>query len=156
MRSTKQIHTHLDLCVEGNLLAVVFFIIVRIHAQIVESKFLLYPVLERLPLLQGETVALCNDGDDVDNIAEFLQDNNVDWLERVAGGLNEEQAAVDAGVLNVSLALGGEFLVQVCAILVFDILDDGVPAAVVVHKIAVSRGVDNVEPETDAILLDDV
>lgn len=38
--------------------------------------------------------------------------------------------------------------------LVLDVLDDGVPAAVVVDQITVARGVNDVQPETDAVLLD--
>lgn len=46
----------------------------------------------------------------------------------MAGGLDEEQAAVDAGVLDVTLALGGELLAQVGRVLVLNVLHDGVPA----------------------------
>lgn len=40
--------------------------------------------------------------------------------------------------------------------LVLDVLDDGVPAAVVVHKIAIAGSVNNVQTQPDAILLNDV
>lgn len=74
----------------------------------------------------------------------------------MAGGLNEEEAAVDASVLDVTLTLRGELLSQVSGVLVLDILDDGVPAAVVVDQVTVTRCVNDVESQTDAILLDDV
>ncbi len=74
----------------------------------------------------------------------------------MARGLDEEEAAVDAGVLDVSLALGGKLLAQVRRVLILDILDDRVPAPVVVDQVTVARGVDDVQPEPDAILLDDV
>jgi hypothetical protein len=122
----------------------------------VESKLLLDALLESLSLLEGQGVGLGNDGDDVDDIGELLQDDNIDGLERVSRGLDEEQAAVNAGVLNVSLSLGGKLLAQVCRVLVLDVLDDGVPAAVVVDQVAVSRGVNNVELEAHAVLLDNV
>lgn len=50
----------------------------------------------------------------------------------MAGGLNEEQAAVNTGILNVTLTLRGEFLAEVCRVLVLDIFDNGVPAVSIV------------------------
>jgi hypothetical protein len=47
----------------------------------------------------------------------------------VAGGVEEVQAAVDAGVLDVAVPHGGKLLAEVRAVLVLDVLDDGVPAA---------------------------
>lgn len=63
---------------------------------------------------------------------------------------------MDARVLEVALALGGQLLAEVGAVLVLDVLDNGVPAALVVDEVAVAGGVNNVEAETDAVLLDDV
>ena len=74
----------------------------------------------------------------------------------MARGLDEEEAAVDTGVLNVSLTLSCELLSEVCGVLILDILDNWIPASVVVDLIAVPWGVDNVQPQTNAILLDDV
>lgn len=121
-----------------------------------ESEFFLYPVLESLPLFQGETISLGNDWNNIDGLAELLQHNNVDGLEGMARWLNEEQAAVNPGVLNVAVALGREFLAQVCGVLILDVLDNGIPAAVVVHEIAVTGSVNNVEAESHAILLDNM
>lgn len=121
-----------------------------------EGKLLLDALLEGEALLGGQGVGLGNDGDDIDDIRELLEDDNVNGLEGVARGLDEEQTAVDAGVLDVALALGSQLLAQVGGVLVLDVFDNGVPAAIVVDKISVARGVDNVEPEADAVLLDDV
>jgi len=74
----------------------------------------------------------------------------------VSGGLDEEQAAVDTGILDITFALRCEFLPQVRGVLILDVLDDGVPAAVIVDQITIAGGIDNVESQTDAILLDDV
>lgn len=63
---------------------------------------------------------------------------------------------MDAGVLEVTLALGGELFPEVCAVLVLDVFDNGIPAALVVDQVTVARGVDNVETQPDAILLNDV
>lgn len=40
--------------------------------------------------------------------------------------------------------------------LVLDVFDDGVPASVVVDQVAVSGSVDNVQAQTDTVLLDNV
>jgi hypothetical protein len=48
----------------------------------------------------------------------------------VAGWLDEEETAVDTGVLNVSVALGSKFLPQVRRMLVLDVLDDGIPTTI--------------------------
>ena len=45
----------------------------------------------------------------------------------VTGGLDEEETAMDAGVLDVAFALGGELFSEVGRVLIFDVLDDGVP-----------------------------
>ena len=47
---------------------------------------------------------------------------------RMAGGLDEEQAAVNTSILDVTLTLSGEFLAEVCRVLILDVLDNGVPA----------------------------
>lgn len=121
-----------------------------------ERKLLLDAVLENLSLLQGKTISLGNDGNDIDRLAQLLQHDNVNRLEGVSGWCDEIQAAVDAGVLNVTLTLGGKLLAEVGAVLVLDVLDDWIPAAVVVDEVAVTRSVDNVQAQTDAILLNDV
>ena len=50
----------------------------------------------------------------------------------MAGGLNEEQAAMDTGILDVTLTLSSEFLAEVGRVLILNILDNGVPAGLVV------------------------
>ena len=156
MSAGRFVRSHLDLRVHGGLLAVVLLILVRVHADVVERELLLDPVLERLPLLQRQAICLGDHRHHVHSLAQLLQHHNVDGLQRVASGADEVQAAVDASILDVSLTLGGEFFAEVCAVLVLDVLDDRVPAAVVVHEVAVAGGVDDVEPQTHAILLDDV
>jgi hypothetical protein len=148
--------TYLDLAIQGALLIVELLIIVGEHLEVVESELLLDALLELLTLLHSQGVGLGNDRDNVDHIGQLLQDDNVDGLERVAGRLNEEEAAVDASVLDVPLSLGGELLSQVGGVLIFDVLDDRIPAAVVVDQVAIAGSVDNVEPQTDAVLLNDV
>lgn len=74
----------------------------------------------------------------------------------MARRLDEEQAAMDAGVLNVALALRSELLAQVRGVLILDVLDDRVPAAIVVDEITIAWSINDVQPQPDAILLDDV
>ena len=145
---------HLDGGVERDFLLVVLLVVVRVHAQVMEGELLLYPLLEGGTLLKSQAITLGNDGHDVDELAQLLQHDDVDGLEAVTGGVDEEQAAVDARVLEVALALGGELLAQVGAVLVLDVLDNGVPAALVVDQVTVAGGVDNVEAQTHAVLLD--
>lgn len=130
--------------------------VVRVHLQVVKGELLLDALLERLALLKRQGISLGNNGHNVDHIGQLLQHDNVDGLQGVASGLDEEQAAVDAGVLDVLVAVGGELLAQVGRVLVLDVLHDGIPAAVVVDQVAVARSVDNVQTQTDAILLDEV
>ena len=121
-----------------------------------EGKLLLDALLERLALLESERIGLGDDGDDVDDIGKLFQNDNIDRLQGVAGGLDEEQAAVNPGVLDVALTLGSEFLAQVRGVLVLDVLDDRIPTAVVVDQVAIAGSVDDVESQADAVLLDDV
>lgn len=148
--------SHLNglLCLD--FLVVILLVVVRVHAQVVELELLLYPVLELGTLLQGQAVALGNDGNDVDKLAQLLEHDNVNGLEGVARWLDEEQAAVDARVLEVALTLGCQLLAEVGAVLVLDVLDNWVPAALVVDQVAVAGRVDNVEAQTHAVFLDDV
>lgn len=121
-----------------------------------EGKLLLDALLEGHALLEGQGVGLGNDRDDVDNVGQLLQNHNINGLQRVARGLDKEQAAVNASVLDVALALGGELLAKVRRVLVLDVFDDRVPAAVIVDQVAVSGSVDDVKPQADTVLLDDV
>jgi hypothetical protein len=43
--------------------------------------------------------------------------------------LNKEEAAVDTGILDISLSLSGKLLAKIGRMLIFDILDDWVPAS---------------------------
>jgi hypothetical protein len=71
----------LDLGINSALFVVKFVIIVGVHFQIVESEFFLDALLERLAFLESERVCLCDHWNDIDNIREFLQDDNVNGLE---------------------------------------------------------------------------
>lgn len=139
-----------------------------------ECELLLDAVLELLALLKGEGVGLCDDRDDVDGLAELLEYDNIDGLEAVTRGRNEVETAVDAGILDVAgltlvyqlqialpaphlpLTLSSQFLPEVSRVLVLDVLDNRVPAAVVVDEVTVARGVDDVQAQPHTVLLNDV
>lgn len=104
----------LDLLIECSLLRIVLFILVRVHANVVEGKLFSDAVLEQLALLKSERVCLRNDWDNVDSLAQLLEYNNVDWSQAVTRWVDEVQAAVDAGVLNISLTLCCQLFSQVC------------------------------------------
>jgi hypothetical protein len=88
-----------------------------------------HPLLERLPLLERQAVALRDDGNDVDDLAQLLHHENVNCLEGVSGRGDKVEGGVDAGVGNVLVAHGGELLAEVGGVLVLDVLDDRLPAA---------------------------
>jgi hypothetical protein len=79
-------------------------------------------------------------------------DLNVERLERVTGGLNEVHAGMDAVVDNVhavDLVLGIEISIEA----LLDVLDDGAPGLVVVDKVTKSRSIDDVQSQTNTVLL---
>lgn len=45
----------------------------------------------------------------------------------MAGGLDEEKTAMNTCVLDVSVALGGEFLPEIGRMLIFNVFDDRIP-----------------------------
>lgn len=63
---------------------------------------------------------------------------------------------MNAGVLKVALTLSSEFLAQIGAVLVFDILDNGVPASFIVDQVAISRSIDDIQAQTHAVFFNDV
>lgn len=154
----------LDLGVPCALLIVQFVVVVGVHLQVVESKLLLNPLLEGSTLLEGERIRLGDDRHDIDNVRQLLEHDNVDGLKGVAGRLDEEQAAVNACVLDVTLTLSSKLLPEVSRMLILDVFNDGVPAvymlagelsclrglqrnipAIIVDKITVARGINDVQ-----------
>jgi len=49
--------------------------------------------------------------------------------------LDEKQAAVDTGILDITVTLGSEFLAEVCRMLVLDVLHNRVPTECVISSI---------------------
>lgn len=118
----------LDSAVCSPLLIIQLFVVVWIHLKVVESEFLLDALFERTSFLEGQGVSFRNHRDNVDDVREFLENDNIDRLESVTGWLDEEETAVNTCVLNVAFALGGELFTEVGRVLIFDVFDDRVPA----------------------------
>lgn len=84
---------------------------------------------------------------------EPAHDLDLKGLERVASGLDEEDAGMDAVVDNVhavNLVLSVEVRIEA----LLNVLDDRAPRLVVVHKVAEAGGVDDGKAQADAGLLD--
>lgn len=151
-----EIQTNLNLGIQCTLLLVELIVVVWVHLQVVESEFLLYTLLESTSLLQGQGIRLGNDRYDIDNIWELLQNHDINGLQSVAWGLNEEQAAVNASILDIPFTLSSEFLSEVCRVLILNVLDNWVPASVIVDLITITWGIDNVESQTNTILFNNM
>ena len=99
-----------DCGVERTFFIIEFIVVIWVHLEVVECKFFLDALLEGSALFEGKRVGLGDHGNDIDDIGELLQNNNIDWFQGVTRGLDEEETAVDTGVLDVSVALRGKFL----------------------------------------------
>ena len=72
---------YLNLGINGSLLVVELVVIVGVHLQVVEGELLLDPLLESLALFEGQGIGLGNNGNNIDDVREFLQHNDIDRLE---------------------------------------------------------------------------
>jgi hypothetical protein len=112
-----------------------------------------YSGLEVRDFLISKSVGLSNDGDKVDFGVEASHDFNIQRLERVAGGLDEKHACVDAvvhDVHTVDLVLG----IEVGIVPLLDVVNNWSPGLVIVHKVAKTRSVNHGQSETNTGLLD--
>ncbi len=112
-----------------------------------------YSGLEGGNLLIGEGVSLGNDGNQVDLGVQALHDLDVQRLQRVAGGLDEEDAGVDA-VVNDVHAVDLVLSIEVGIETLLNVIDNGSPRLVIVDKVAKARGIDDGQAKTDPRLLD--
>jgi len=112
-----------------------------------------YSGLEGSDLLVREGVRLGNDGDQVDLGVEALHDLDVQRLQRVASGLDEEDTSMNAVVNNVhpvDLVLS----IQVSVEALLDVVGNWTPRLIVVDKVTETGRVDDGQSETDTGLLD--
>ena len=99
-------------------------------------------MLERVDLIVSEGVGLGNDGNQVDLGVKTAHDLDIQWLQRVAGWLNEVDAGMNAVVHNVhavDLVLGIEVRIEAR----LDVLDNWTPRSIIVDKVAEARSVNN-------------
>lgn len=90
-----------------------------------------------MPLLQGQSVRLGNDRNDIDDLCELLQDDDINLLvsyssrpaesatyrlQGVAGRVDEEETAVDPGIGDMFISERSKLLSQVGRVLVLDLL----------------------------------
>ena len=111
-----------------------------------------YPGLESSNLLVGQSISLGDDWDKVDLGMKSAHNLDIKWLEGVASWLEEVDASVDAVVNDVhavDLVLGIEVGVEA----LLDVIDDWSPGLVVVDEVSESRGINNSQAKTDAVLL---
>lgn len=112
-----------------------------------------YSLLERDNLLVRQGIRLGDDGNKVDLGMEALHDLDIKGLQRVAGGLNEEHTSMDAVIHNVHavhFVLGIEVRIKT----LLDVVDNGPPRLVIVHKVAEARGINDSQPKANTGLLD--
>lgn len=83
MRKGSRLQIYLDAGILGPLLGIVFRIVVGIHLEVVKLKLFSDPLFERLALFQCHRIGLGDDGNNVDDIGQLLQDDNINWLQTV-------------------------------------------------------------------------
>jgi len=95
-------------------------------------------LLERSAFFEGQRVGFRNDRHNVDNLGKLLQDDNVNlgsvaalkwgsdrethWFQSVAGGVDEEDAAVNTSVRNETISHSGKLFPEIGRVLVFDLV----------------------------------
>lgn len=73
----------------------------------------------------------------------------------MAGWVNEEQYHMHTRVWDMALTHGCQFLAQVNAVLVFNVLDNCLPTVLVVDQVTIARRVNQVELQFDAVFNND-
>lgn len=112
-----------------------------------------YSGLESSDLLVCQSIGLGNDGNQVDLGVETLHDLNVERLQRVASGLDEEDTCVDTVVHDVhpvDLVLS----IQVSIEALLDVIRDWPPGLVVVDEVTEARGINNGQAQANTGFLD--
>lgn len=107
-----------DALVQLCLLFVILIGIERVQTNVMIQQLSTNTVLEVQSLVEGEWVSLGDDGNDVDNFGKALHHDDVDRAKRVTGRVDEEQAAMNTRVLDVSVTLSGQLFSEVRWVLV--------------------------------------
>lgn len=132
-------------------LFLVVFVIERVDADVVVLHLGTDSFLEQIAFVHSERVRLGDHRNHVDHIAQLLHHRDVDRAQSMTRRVDEEETAVNARIDNVPIAHRGELLSEVSRMLILDVLDDRVPAIVVVHLVAVARGVDDVQSKPHTV-----
>ena len=73
-----------DVGIHGTFFFILLIIVVRVHPQIMEGKFLPDALLEGLALFHRERVGLSDHRNDIDNVCELFEHDNVNRFEAVS------------------------------------------------------------------------
>ena len=103
-------------------------------------------------LLIREGVGLGNNRDKVDLCMQPLHDLDVQRLQGMTRRLDEEDACMDPIVNNIH-AVDLVFGIQVSVETLLDVVDNGSPRLVVVHKVTKAGGINNRQAQTHTSLL---
>lgn len=111
-----------------------------------------YPLFESRDLIIGQSVRLRNNGNQVDLGVEPTHHLDVQGLQRMASGLNEIDASVNAVVNNVH-TVDLVFRIEVSIETLLNVLHNRAPGVIVVDKVTETGGINNGQTEPDTILL---
>ena len=112
-----------------------------------------YASLEAGDLFIGKGVRLGDDGNQVDLVVKAAHNLDVERLQRVPSGLDEEDAGMDTVVHDVH-AVDLILRIKVGIVTLLNVVDNGPPRLVVVHEVAEAGCVDDGQTETDTGFLD--
>lgn len=111
-----------------------------------------YSILECSHLFIRKGVGFGNDWDQVDLGMKPAHDFNVQWLQRVASGLNEIDTGMDSIIDNVH-AVDLVLRFQVRIVSLFDVFHDWAPRVVIVDEVSETGSVNHGQTQAHAILL---
>ena len=112
-----------------------------------------HSLLERQNFLVGQGIRLGDDGDQVDLGVKALHNLNIQRLEGVTSGLDEEHTSVNAVVDNVH-PVNLILRIKISVESLLNVVHNRAPRLVVVNEIAETRCVDNSQPKAHACFLD--
>lgn len=82
--------TYPDPIVELSLVLLVLLIVKGIETNVVVLHLGADPLLEQIPLLERQTVALGNHGHHIDNVRQLLHNSHVNWSKTMSGSVSEQ------------------------------------------------------------------
>ena len=75
----------LDMSIYGPLIFVLFLVVVWVHAEVMECKFFLDSLFEGCSFFEGKRVRFRDYRNNIDDVREFLEDDDVNRFETVRG-----------------------------------------------------------------------